>query len=726
MFFDEASESEDSEYIEPQQPLQHQTPPPSSTLLSKLLDNPEEADKILTGAAHEKVDNDLAQNPDICTECEESSATLFCFQCNDSFCQECFNLYHSKGNRASHQTSTIFTNAEIEKEPAQIPNPPIAFETSHTIQAATPTPIELNMNLPLPSPSPTPSLTPTASTHRAWYERAKYIPIRLTREDRQSMRLVDAVLSTCNYTDLIDNTSFSNASRRIGKIIQELCGILTGLVVSKNYQQGQLLIADRNFANHQHFFQNMFELGRRYKITTPEKMRSSYGKLMYCLMDSQLPAVREMIGFSCVVPVRNVFEWLEHYGISALLDDPLLDLATKEIYATDQKPRHIIDQEIKMKERAVKVLSTRYSRDSPLENNGEIKQDPYSYARNDYYYWGYRPRRRSIDLPPELCNGPDYLPKPLSIKTTADPEDVKWMLYSLADNATFLRFNSEPCRRMLEYLDFYFDPNEANKEVVLEDTESEDEHTPNSPSDDLADPAMLKDPQHSDPSQIFRKGDLSIEVGYQGARLRHDHTRQFHYVKQTLTLWEAILKEMFKLWSLAEQDLLDPHHPYQMKDTGQGIQRLQMCSRVGKEMARILRSVQAELTEGWVGSSVIHLGDTNVPNAFLFVDKYTQVSRILSPLVIVLDKVPAMCRENEGTKLYVEKEFGSVRLCQLEILQDFFRSAFDGSGSDSFFEAGSCIDGRLTSAWNWCSKLEQKRFFPVFLLAGFTGFDGQF
>jgi hypothetical protein len=34
------------------------------------------------------------------------------------------------------------------------------------------------------------------------------------------------------------------------------------------------------------------------------------------------------------------------------------------------------------------------------------------------------------------------------------------------------------------------------------------------------------------------------------------------------------------------------------------------------------------------------------------------------------------------------------------IAVDFFRSAFDGSGADNFFDAGSCIDGRLTSAWN--------------------------
>ena len=57
---------------------------------------------------------------------------------------------------------------------------------------------------------------------------------------------------------------------------------------------------------------------------------------------------------------------------------------------------------------------------------------------------------------------------------------------------------------------------------------------------------------------------------------------------------------------------------------------------------------------------------------------------------------------------------------------DFFLYllGFDGSGADNFYDAGSCIDGRLTSAWNWCSQLEKKRYFHVFLLCGFSGFDG--
>lgn len=96
---------------------------------------------------------------------------------------------------------------------------------------------------------------------------------------------------------------------------------------------------------------------------------------------------------------------------------------------------------------------------------------------------------------------------------------------------------------------------------------------------------------------------------------------------------------------------------------------------------------------------------------------------------------------------YVRAKFGGVQQAKLDILTDFFRHGFDGSGADNFFDAGSCvrrvaaarvsrralttsvpaqIDGRLTSAWNWCSRIERKPYYTLFLMCGFNGFDGEF
>ena len=43
------------------------------------------------------------------------------------------------------------------------------------------------------------------------------------------------------------------------------------------------------------------------------------------------------------------------------------------------------------------------------------------------------------------------------------------------------------------------------------------------------------------------------------------------------------------------------------------------------------------------------------------------------------------------------------------------------AGASMQFDAGSCIDGRLTSAWNWGSKIEKKEYYHIFKICGFVG-----
>jgi hypothetical protein len=220
---------------------------------------------------------------------------------------------------------------------------------------------------------------------------------------------------------------------------------------------------------------------------------------------------------------------------------------------------------------------------------------------------------------------------------------------------------------------------------------------------------------------------LAIVEGQAGARLSHSHNAQYLYVLQSLSLWRNILDDFFHLWSLAEKDLLDVQsNPYKLTETGQGFHRLQPAPSIDKAMRNIIHTVQsgANGCGEWVGSSVIHLGDKNVPNALLFIDKYNQVGRILSPIVICLRRLPLLMK-NSYQKSFLERNYGSVEGARKAILCDFFKYAFDGSGADNFFEAGSCIDGRLTSAWHWCNQLPQKSFFSLFKLTGFVGFDGE-
>lgn len=170
------------------------------------------------------------------------------------------------------------------------------------------------------------------------------------------------------------------------------------------------------------------------------------------------------------------------------------------------------------------------------------------------------------------------------------------------------------------------------------------------------------------PSIIDKEYSLAINGGEGSSRLTHNHEKQFYYVLQSLQLWKEITFDMFKLFYLSEIDLLDVNYPYEFKDTGQGFQRVQVSNRIFHTMQTILFSSQKKLSTdknslNWIGSSVIHLGDNNVPNALIFIDKYTQVSRILAPIVTCLEMIDRYVKDDENIRNWINNYFGGQEKC---------------------------------------------------------------
>ena len=257
---------------------------------------------------------------------------------------------------------------------------------------------------PLMSEPPPPAAAAAAVvTHDSFRERAKYIPLRLTVEERRVLRLLEGALNVSDYTDKVDILSYKNKNARVHAQIKDLCAILCGLTVAQNFRRGQQLMGDRDFGQLEEFFQTCFEIGRRHKIMNPEKMRETYGKLCYMLMDSSEPDMIELLGFRCVKPLRTVAALLEEGGASAMLDDPLIAAATAEIQSAG-RPRAAVQKDIKVKERAREVLARKYR----TKGLGE--------------------------------------------------EDLLRCLYSIADNNSFLAFSRDPVDRMIAYLKAYFRP----------------------------------------------------------------------------------------------------------------------------------------------------------------------------------------------------------------------------------------------------------------------------
>ncbi|CAJ1344561.1 unnamed protein product [Effrenium voratum] len=302
-----------------------------------------------------------------------------------------------------------------------------------------------------------------------------------------------------------------------------------------------------------------------------------------------------------VGPVKTVWSLVKGNAKAlAMLQDPLLTIATKEIY-TEGKSRAEVSQESKDKAEALVELKRKYSEKPPE---------------------GVPPPKAAGDLGEALRGGS----KRPELEGLLTEERIETVVASISDFFAFLRFNREPVERMIEYLKAYFSPS--------------------------------------------KEGDWSLEIsrGRGGSCLSHSHRTQYTFVLQSLLLWREIMGRMFELWQMTEEDLLDASSTYRLCDTGQGLNRVQSAPRVSRVMHQILHKVQNEVGN-WVGLSVVHLGDRDVPNALVFIDKYTQVPRILGPLVQTLDKLPEVYNSSHAIKTYIDTEFRGVEVVRMAIMQ---------------------------------------------------------
>ena len=123
--------------------------------------------------------------------------------------------------------------------------------------------------------------------------------------------------------------------------------------------------------------------------------------------------------------------------------------------------------------------------------------------------------------------------------------------------------------------------------------------------------ALLR--EHFDPQSPDANSTLAIQAGRGGARLSHSHATQYAYVEQSLRLWEAILSELPRLWSLAEADLLGGNG-YRLRDTGQGAHRVQSAPHVGEFMRRVLGALDAQGRLSFSGrlKDMLKVGGENV------------------------------------------------------------------------------------------------------------------
>ena len=158
-------------------------------------------------------------------------------------------------------------------------------------------------------------------------------------------------------------------------------------------------------------------------------------------------------------------------------------------------------------------------------------------------------------------------------------DDISRVIDSLSDNYAYLSYNVRPVESTIHLLTSYF----SDKK----------------PSNAAFDLSLSPHYRGLSFSSLYSRSSSSYSSS--GATLSHDHSTQFVFVLQTLTLWKEIMSNMPRLWCMADDDMIS--QPYRLANTGQGYHRLQSCPQVRSVMSKILSKVQKQVLSFTVVSS---------------------------------------------------------------------------------------------------------------------------
>lgn len=138
------------------------------------MDPPNILDDILSNENTERQFNTSAPEKQIpttfCIECEDMPAQLFCKGCNEIFCKVCFACIHRKGTRKDHVTEDI-NGGSIQEQQTQ----------AKVVEKEEQEDESIEVDIPLVQ----------GQVGDYFLNRAKYIPLRLTFEERKYLRLLE-------------------------------------------------------------------------------------------------------------------------------------------------------------------------------------------------------------------------------------------------------------------------------------------------------------------------------------------------------------------------------------------------------------------------------------------------------------------------------------------------------------------------------------------------------